>query len=104
MSNFEQSAGNFWVFNTLVGSSETRRGPRNNITRRYSPCIKNTLIHTISYNSFNYKTLYNLRNHYSTTTTTITTKPDNTQSLRLLKIYLNFKEDRSSIIKDQKKR
>ena len=99
MYNFEQSAGNQRVLNTLVGSSETRRGPRNNITRRYSPCNKNTLIHTISYNSFNSKTIYNLRNHYSTSS-----KEDNTKSLGPLNVYLNFKEDRSSILKDQKER
>lgn len=115
MSNFEQSAGNLTVFNTLVGSSETRRGPRNNITRRYSPCNKKTLIQTISYNSFNSKTLYNLRNHYSTSSPKFPlfpsgklgkqglvphqgkgpegTSKDNTQSLAPLKVNLKFKED-----------
>lgn len=99
MYNFEQSAGNPQVFNTLVGSSETIRGPRNNITRRYSPCNKNTLIQTISYHSFNSKTIYNLRNHYSTSS-----KQDNTQSLAPLKVNLKFKQDRSSILKHHKDR
>jgi len=37
MYNFEQSAGNQRVLNTLVGSSETTRDPRNLFMRRYSP-------------------------------------------------------------------
>lgn len=99
MYNFEQSAGNQRVFNTLVGSSETTRDPRNIITRRYSPCNKNTLINTFSYNSFNSKTIYSSRNYYSTSS-----KEDNLKSLDPIKVYLNFKEDRSSILKEQKER
>ena len=103
MYNFEQSAGNQRVFNTLVGSSETTRDPRSLYTRRYSPCNQNTLFRasaSFNYNSFNQKTINNLRNHYSTSS-----KEDNTKHLELappLKVYSQFKEDRSNILKEQK--
>jgi len=116
MYNFEQSAGNLRVFNALVGPSETTRDPRNIFTRRYSPWNKNALIgsaSSFSNNSFNSKTIYSLRNHYSTSS-----KEDNTKNfvalavfppkagytslVAPLKIYSQFKEDRSSILKEQK--
>lgn len=106
MYNFEQSAGNQRVFNALVGPSETTRDPRKIFTRRYSPWNKNTLIHSFSNNSFNSRrklSIYSLRNHYSTSS-----KEDNTKNLVALagvaplKIYYQFKEDRSSILKEQK--
>nr|QJQ35199.1 GIY-YIG endonuclease [Fusarium ramigenum] len=127
MYNFEQSAGNQRVFNALVGPSETTRDPRKIFTRRYSPWNKNTLIHSFSNNSFNSwacanevtlrvtssrkLSIYSLRNHYSTSS-----KEDNTKNLVALavfpegytslvaplNIYSQFKEDRSSILKEQK--
>nr|QJQ35640.1 GIY-YIG endonuclease [Fusarium denticulatum] len=113
MYNFEQSAGNqrVFVFNTLVGPSETTRDPRNIFTRRYSPWNKNTLIHSFSNNPRRKLSIYSLRNHYSTSN-----KEDNTKNLVALavfpegytslvaplKIYSQFKEDRSSILKEQK--
>lgn len=114
MYNFEQSAGNLRVFNTLVGPSETTRDPRNIFTRRYSPLNKNALIGSASSFSNNRElapnsrrklSIYSLRNHYSTSS-----KEDNTKNLVALatslvaplKIYSQFKEDRSSILKEQK--
>lgn len=132
MYNFEQSAGNLRVFNALVGPSETTRDPRNIFTRRYSPWNKNALIHSFSNNRelapnsyFRIKSrklsIYSFRNLYSTSS-----KEDNTKSLVALvggalaceipaqayfvrrssapplKIYSQFKEDRFSILKEQK--
>jgi hypothetical protein len=85
MYNFEQSAGNQRVFNALVGPSETTRDPRNIFTRRYSPLNKNALIgsaSSFSNNNFNSKTIYSLRNHYSTSS-----KEDNTKNLVALAAF-----------------
>lgn len=104
MYNFEQSAGNrtLWVrvFNTLVGSSETTRDPRDLFTRRYSPWNDNLLNH--SYNSFNFKNTIVRR--YSTSNN----KEYNTKNLvgsaSPLKAYVNLKEDRPSILIQLKER
>ena len=96
MFNFEQSAGNQRVLTTLVGSSETTRDPRNIFTRRYSPWNENSLNH--SYNSFNFNNTIIRR--YSTSNN----KEDYTKNLDPLKMYVNLKEVRPSILKELKER
>jgi group I intron endonuclease len=111
MYNFEQSAGNQQVKkDTLVGTSETRRDPRNIFTRIYSPWNKN---------SFNplYNNIYlfkNINRLYSTSSaaglqTNWHNHPeasikneDNTKDLNPIMIYDNFQEKRANIMKDQK--
>lgn len=95
MPSFEQSAGNQRVFNTLVGSSETKRGPHINYMRRYSPWNKNTLTFLYNNNSFN-KTIIR---QYSTSNNI---KEDNIKDLDFIYTYNNFKENRSLILKQQK--
>nr|WDW20856.1 hypothetical protein [Valsa mali var. pyri (nom. inval.)] len=97
MCNFEQSAGNQRVFNTLVGSSETTRDPRNLFTRRYSPWNENSLNHSYN-NSFNFNNTIVRR--YSTSNN----KQDETKNLYPLKTYVNFKEDIPCILKQLKER
>lgn len=93
MYNFEQSAGNQRINkNILVGTSETTRDPRNNFTRRYSPCNNNSLIFFKKHNK-------NFTHFYSTYINSI---EDNIKNLKPLVIYNNFKEDRNSILKEQK--
>nr|YP_010727747.1 homing endonuclease [Leptographium wingfieldii]YP_010727796.1 homing endonuclease [Leptographium terebrantis]WDZ67384.1 homing endonuclease [Leptographium wingfieldii]WDZ67432.1 homing endonuclease [Leptographium wingfieldii]WDZ67479.1 homing endonuclease [Leptographium wingfieldii]WDZ67526.1 homing endonuclease [Leptographium wingfieldii]WDZ67572.1 homing endonuclease [Leptographium wingfieldii] len=102
MYNFEQSAGNQKIDKTIpVGTSETRRGPCNNITRRYSPCIKNSLIHLSFYNAHLYKH-NSIICHYSTGGAPDFLKEDNTKDLNPLVLYDNFKENRAQILKEQK--
>ena len=84
MYNFEQSAGNQRIVNNIqVGTSETTRDPRNIFTRRYSPWNKNWLIRPYSTNI---------------------KEEDNTRDLNPLVVYVNFKEDRIHILKEQKDR
>ena len=95
MYNFEQSAGNQRVLNTLVGSSETTRDPRNLFTRRYSPWYKNSLI--LSYNNS-----FNFNNTIIRCYSTSCNKVYDTSGLNPLNTYDNLKEDRPSILKEQK--
>lgn len=88
MYNFEQSAGNQRIKSILVGTSETKRGPRNRFTGRYSPWNKITL----NQNNFSNKIFI----HY------YSSKEDSTKILKALVTYDNFKEDRSIILKEQK--
>lgn len=92
MCNFEQSAGNQRINkNVLVGTSETTRDPRNIFTRRYSPWNKITLNRNNSLNKI-------FIHYYSTQSS----NEDNTQDLKALVRYDNFKEDRSIVLKEQK--
>jgi group I intron endonuclease len=84
---FEQSAGNQKIQpSILVGTSETKRSPHN--VWRYSPCNK-------SLQKFNFN---NFIRHYSSSIP----EKDIIKNLNPLKIYKNFKEDRTNIIKEQK--
>jgi group I intron endonuclease len=96
MYNFEQSAGNQRAFNTLVGSSETTRGPRSIFMRRYSPWNKNSLNHSNNSFFFN-KTIVSCYSTYNN-------KEDDTKNLNPLKVYTHFKEDRLSILKELKEK
>jgi len=97
MYNFEQSAGNQQIYyNILVGSSETIRSPRKVNTGRYSPWNQNSLIHP-----YNYK--FNFINNKSTIRLYSTSNVENnTQDLKPLKVYDNFKDNRLDILKEQK--
>ena len=97
MYNFEQSAGNQRIEKSIqVGTSETKRGPRNMFTRRYSPWNKNSLIHLYNNNFHFYK---NIICSYSTSNVN---KEDKTKDLNPLVVYDNFKENRLDILKEQK--
>jgi group I intron endonuclease len=96
MYNFELSAGNQRVKKyTLVGTSETRRDPRNIFMRRYSPRNKN---------SFNplYNNIYLYKNLIRPYSTSSINNEDNTKDLNSIMIYDNFEEKRANILKDQK--
>jgi hypothetical protein len=96
MYDFEQPAGNQRVLNTLVGTSETKHSTHTSCMRRYSPYNKNSI------NNVNLITIYNknIVRHYSSSTK----KEDNLQNLLPIKGYPNFKEDRATIIKEQKEK
>ncbi len=99
MYNFEQSAGNLKIGKSIsVETSETKRGPYNNIIRRYSPCITNSLIH-LSFNNLN---LYKQNSTICYYSTSNFLKEDNTKNLKPLVLYDNFKENRAQILKEQK--
>ncbi len=100
MYNFEQSAGNQQINPfILVGTSETKRSPLNNIKGRYSPWNKNLLFNSLTINnSFNLNFKLTLRT-YSTSNLK---KEDNTNNLDPIIVYDNFKEDKANILKEQK--
>lgn len=106
MYNFEQSAGNQQVLNTLVGSSETTRDPRNTFTRRYSPWNKNLFIYLYNNSNLNInKTIirqYSTSNNEGANAQAKAHSEDNTKDLNYIATYDNFKEDRSRILKEQK--
>lgn len=105
MYNFEQSAGNQRVLTktkntTLVGTSETKRDPRNTFTRRYSPWNKSPLMHSrLSAILINPQLTKSSVHCYSTY---LPDKEDKTQDLKPLVVYDNLKEERSRILKEQK--
>jgi len=94
MYDFEQSAGNQPVFNTLVGTSETKRSPHTYCMRRYSPCNRNSIKNVYLLKIYNKSTV-----RYSSSSTK---KEDNTKNVLPIKIYKNFKEDKVTILKEQK--
>lgn len=109
MYNFEQSAGNQQIKPfILVGTSETKRSPLNNIKGRYSPWNQKWLFNSlvVSNNNplLNIDLKFNIRT-YSTSNLSTPASPekqDNTDNLVPLISYDNFKENRVNILKEQK--
>ena len=123
MQNFEQSAGNQQIFNSvyttlsvLVGTSETKRGPYNNSCKEllYEDIvhvIKNSLIFWLAtYNLSFTKSLF-----YSNTTNLFVPAPlqqpaagpsavedDKLKNLKPIKVYNSLKNDRVQILKNEK--
>lgn len=86
MHPFEQSAGNQQIIsNILVGTSETKRSPHTISMGKYSPCNKILFNNTIR--------------HYSSNSPK---KENITASIYPINIYENFKQDKSTILKQQK--
>ena len=89
--NFEQSAGNQRIFkHILVGTSETTRDPCNNVAWRYSPWNKKSLVPLYHHNKIFIRNFSQCNNE------------DNTNNLKPIVIYNNFKEDRLKILREQK--
>jgi len=97
--NFEQSAGNqpilFLVNNVLVGTSETKRDPRNLLREDIVHVIKSSLIPLkISISNFIKPRFYsNLTNHSDL--------DDQIRNLKPVKVY-NLQKDRLQILKNEK--
>jgi group I intron endonuclease len=97
--NFEQSAGNqpilFLVYNVLVGTSETKRDPRNLLREDIVRVIKSSLIPLkISISNFIKPRFYsNLTNHSDL--------DDQIRNLKPVKVY-NLQKDRLKILKNEK--
>ena len=103
MYNFEQSAGNLRIKPyILVGTSETKRSPR--------VSTREDIVHVIKYlfiYFYNLKFCYNqafaiTRLYSSFSFSDEPTGEDNTKSLKPMKIYNNFKQDRVNILKEEK--
>ena len=114
MYNFEQLAGNQQIKPfILVGTSETKRSPLNNIKGRYSPWNKkwsfNSLVASNNNNPLlNFDLKFNIRTYSTSNLSTLyppvrdQEKQDNTDNLVPLIVYDNFKENRVNILKEQK--
>ena len=114
MYNFELSAGNLQIKPfILVGTSETKRSPLNNIKGRYSPWNQkwsfNSLVASNSNPLLNFDLKFNIRTYSTSNLSTpdplvacLQEKEDNTDNLVPLIAYDNFKENRVNILKEQK--
>lgn len=110
MYNFEQSAGNQQIKPfILVGTSETKRSPLNNIKGRSSPWNQkwsfNSLVASNINPLLNLNLKFNIRTYSTSNLSTPSLcqdKQDNTDNLVPLIAYDNFKEDRVNILKEQK--
>lgn len=119
MYNFEWSAGNQQIKPfILVGTSETKRSPLNNIKGRYSPWNQKLLFNSLvaSNNNPLFKAQararayikFNIRTYSTSNLSTLyppagdQEKQDNTDNLVPLIAYDNFKENRVNILKEQK--
>jgi len=116
MYNFEWSAGNQQIKPfILVGTSETKRSPLNNIKGRYSLWNQKWLFNSLvaSNNNPLFKAQaralaspanikFNIRTYSTSNLSTLTEKQDNTDNLVPLIAYDNFKENRVNILKEQK--
>lgn len=118
MYNFKQSAGNQQIKSfILVGTSETKRSPLNNLKGRYSPWNQKWLFNGLDLSknnpflNFNLNLKFKIRT-YSTSNLSVPRQSfcceavgineDNTDNLVPLIIYDNFKENRVNILKEQK--
>lgn len=126
MYNFEWSAGNQQIKPfILVGTSETKRSPLNNIKGGYSPWNQKLLFNSLvaSNNNPLFKAQararadikFNIRTYSTSNLSTLyppsfgeamlrrdQEKQDNTDNLVPLIAYDNFKENRVNILKEQK--
>ena len=116
MCNFKQSAGNQQINSfILVGTSETKRSPLNNIKGRYSPWNQKWLFNGLDLSKNNSLLNFYLKlkiRTYSTSNLLVPIQPssseaeeikeDNTDNLVPLIIYDNFQENRVNILKEQK--
>lgn len=111
MYNFEQSAGNQQIKPfILVGTSEAKRSPLNNIKGRYSPWNPkwsfNSLVASNNNPLLNFYLKFNIRTYSTSNLSTPDPsgqeKQDNTGNLVPLIAYDNFKENRVNILKEQK--
>lgn len=111
MYNFEQSAGNQQIKPfILVGTSETKCSPLNNIKGRYSPWNQkwsfNSLVASNNNPLSNFDLKFSIRTYSTSNLSTPPASPeekhDNTDNLVPLIAYDNFKENRVDILKEQK--
>lgn len=105
--NFEQSAGNQQIKPfILVGTSETKRSPLNNIKGKYSPWNQkgsfNCLVASNINHSLSLDLKFNIRNYSSSNFSSQTEKGDNSNNLVPLIVYDNFKENAVNILKQEK--
>lgn len=107
IDNFEQSAGNptkpWHRHSLLVGTSETKRDPLITNKGRYSPCNKNSLIKPFPLNNhlsnrFHNKAKTNIRTY----STSVVKLQDNINDLSYLTKYINFKQDKATILIQEK--
>lgn len=110
MYNFEWSAGNQQIKPfILVGTSETKCSPLNNIKEGYSPWNQKWLFNSLVASNNNYllkaqalDLKLNIRTYSTSNLSTPREKQDNTENLVPLIAYDNFKENRVNNLKEQK--